>query len=202
MRRALPLLATALTFIMLFQAGGASLSTPRETLQPTSIPVEDLDGVFPDALLQLEEPEAPELPAVIDPPACRPPELGSVCLDWELEEPGVLRAPGPLPVDPYDLVPVRVSSVEDWRPLVEHFFRPGDVDRALRIMYCESKGDPNAKNRRSSASGLFQHLTRYWPKRAAEAGFRGASVFDPVANTAASAMLVYEGGGWSHWTCR
>lgn len=202
MRRVLPLIATALTFVLLFQVGGASLSTQR-SLEPTPVPVEQLDGAFPEALLPLGEPETPGTArVVIDPPACRPPEIGSVCWDWQLEDPGVLRAPGPLPVDPYSLVPARVTSVEDWRPLVEFFFRPGDVDRALRIMHCESKGDPNAKNRRSSASGLFQHLTRYWPKRAAEAGFRGASVFDPVANTAASAMLVYQGGGWSHWTCR
>ncbi|MGF1668139.1 MAG: S-layer homology domain-containing protein [Acidimicrobiia bacterium] len=90
-------------------------------------------------------------------------------------------------------------GVEGWRPLVEHFFEAGDVERALAVMACESKGDPDAKNPRSTASGLFQHLASQWGPRAEAIGFPDAGVFDPVANTAAAAWLVYEGGGWSHW---
>jgi hypothetical protein len=88
---------------------------------------------------------------------------------------------------------------EGWRPLVEHFFDAEDVERALAVMACESKGDPAAKNPRSSASGLFQHLASQWGPRAEAIGYPEASVFDPVANVAAAAWLVYDGGGWSHW---
>ena len=65
-----------------------------------------------------------------------------------------------------------------------------DVHRFLRIMQCESGGDPDAKNPNSSASGLMQHLTRYWG--------------DPEANIWVSAWLALAApeGGWQHWVCR
>jgi soluble lytic murein transglycosylase-like protein len=90
-------------------------------------------------------------------------------------------------------------GAEGWRPLVEHFFEPADVTRALAVMSCESKGDPDAKNPGSTASGLFQHLASQWGPRAEAIGYPDAGVFDPVANVAAAAWLVYDGGGWSHW---
>lgn len=92
-------------------------------------------------------------------------------------------------------------DVERWRPVVESFFHPGDVDWALRVIQCESGGDPNAANPRSSARGLFQHLHRVWPERAFEAGWPGSSVYDPLANIAVGAWLYYEDGP-SHWVCR
>ncbi len=90
-------------------------------------------------------------------------------------------------------------DVEVWRPLVEAHFAPKDVARALAVISCESSGDPNAKNPRSSASGLFQHLGRFWEERSVKAGLPGTDIFDPTANVAVAAWLVYEGGGWSHW---
>ena len=93
------------------------------------------------------------------------------------------------------------GSVEQWRGLVESYFRPADVAWALRVMACESGGNPNAKHPRSSASGLFQHLARYWPGRSSRAGWAGASIFDPVANVAVAAWLYYSGGA-SHWVCK
>ena len=100
---------------------------------------------------------------------------------------------------PAELVPDQVESVEDWRPLVEAFFEPSEVDRALRVIRCESGGDAAAKNPSSSASGLFQHLGSLWTDRAVKSGYDGADIFDPVSNVAVAAWLVYEGGGWSHW---
>ncbi|MBK5266197.1 MAG: transglycosylase SLT domain-containing protein [Acidimicrobiia bacterium] len=91
------------------------------------------------------------------------------------------------------------GSIDDWRPLVEAFFAPGDVSRAMSVIGCESGGDPNAKNRYSTASGLFQHLASYWGDRAVLAGYSGSDVFDPLANVAVAAWLVYDGGGWTHW---
>ncbi|MDH4118785.1 MAG: S-layer homology domain-containing protein [Acidimicrobiia bacterium] len=107
-------------------------------------------------------------------------------------------------VEPHPTILVDLSTpagagAEGWRALVAHFFADGDVDRAVDIIDCESGGDPLAKNPRSTASGLFQHLASQWPARAEAAGFSGADVFDPVANTAVAAWLVYEGGGWTHW---
>lgn len=91
------------------------------------------------------------------------------------------------------------GTIEQWRPLVSTYFSPADVAWAMQVIACESGGDPNAKNPRSSASGLFQHLATYWEGRSAKAGWAGASIWDPEANIAVAAWLVYEGGGKGHW---
>lgn len=114
-----------------------------------------------------------------------------------------LTAPKPTPKRAATKPHVHVSisySVEQWRPLVEKYFKAQDVPTAMRIMQCESRGDPNAKNPHSSASGLFQHLARYWPERSAKAGWAGADIFDPEANIAVAAWLKSV-AGWRSWTC-
>ena len=109
------------------------------------------------------------------------------------------------------------AATERWRPLVAKHFKPEDVKKALGLIRCESVGDPNAISRKKwtvkpagwteatadewKAKGLFQHLPRYWPERATAAGFPGASIFDPEANIAAAAWLVYHTpNGWKHWS--
>ena len=118
-------------------------------------------------------------------------------------------APEPLRIARPRATGERSAAVEAWRPnvteAVAHFGgNSNDVDRFLRIMQCESGGDPLAKNPNSSASGLMQHLTRFWDDRAAAAGRPGADVFDPQANIWVSAWLALAapGGGWQHWVCR
>ena len=98
-------------------------------------------------------------------------------------------------------------AVEQWRSLVEAHFPAHRVEEALRIMDCESNGDPNAYNPYSGASGLFQFIPSTWASTAPKAGYPGASPFDPVANTASAAWLAnrYEELGleyWRAWTCR
>lgn len=103
-------------------------------------------------------------------------------------------------------IPV-ADPVERWRSIVEQYFAPERIDEALSIIDCESNGDPNARNPRSSASGLFQFLDRTWSHSSEQAGFEGASPFTPEANIAAAAWLVEYSLGvgdspWAHWTCR
>jgi len=98
-------------------------------------------------------------------------------------------------------------AVEQWRSLVQQHFPASRVEEALRIMDCESNGDPNAYNPYSGASGLFQFLPSTWASTAPKAGYAGASVFDPEANTASAAWLGsrYEELGeyfWQAWSCR
>jgi septal ring factor EnvC (AmiA/AmiB activator) len=98
-------------------------------------------------------------------------------------------------------------AVEQWRSLVQQHFPASRVEEALRIMNCESNGDPNAYNPYSGASGLFQFLPSTWNSTAPNAGYAGASVFDPVANVASAAWLGarYEQLGlyfWQAWSCR
>ncbi len=91
--------------------------------------------------------------------------------------------------------------VERWRPLVTQYFQASDVEWALRIIACESGGYPNAKNPTSSASGLFQHLARYWDGRSNAASWSGASIWDPEANVAVAAWLLAKNGKAS-WECK
>jgi len=93
------------------------------------------------------------------------------------------------------------ASVEHWSGLVSQYFDPADVAHALSVIDCESiGGDPNAVNPSSSASGLFQHLPKFWAERSAQAGWSGADIFDPEANVAVAAWLAYNTKqGWGHW---
>ena len=98
-------------------------------------------------------------------------------------------------------------AIEQWRGLVQQHFPSNRVDEALRIIQCESGGDPNAYNPYSGASGLFQFLPSTWATTAPKAGYGGASVFDPTANIASAAWLAnrYQELGhyyWRAWSCR
>lgn len=101
-----------------------------------------------------------------------------------------------------------VSETSGWlsqvqvRALVSLYFAVEDVNKAVRVAWCESRFDPNSTNLRTGAVGLFQHLPQYWEERATEAGFPGAEPTDPVASTAAAAWAVYDGGGWDTFACR
>jgi hypothetical protein len=91
------------------------------------------------------------------------------------------------------------SDVEQWRSLVEAYFG-ANTDAALRVMACESGGNPNAANPRSSASGLFQFLASTWERTTGEA-YPG-NVFDAESNIAAAAKLSKGGSDWRQWSCR
>lgn len=127
--------------------------------------------------------------------AVRPDSLTRLvgCLSG-LNRPGTSNDPPRWPAGSPD-----VQSVEQWRPLVASYFAADRVDLALRVMGCESKGDPLADNPSSSASGLYQHLAIYWADRSAKAGWAGASIWDPTANVAVAAWLSGGGTDWSHW---
>lgn len=111
--------------------------------------------------------------------------------------------------------------VERWRSLVAYYFHPEDVDLALGIINFESGGSHLAVcgvdwvgtpppgydgTPATRASGLFQQVPAYWPGRARAAGFADANIFDPAANTAVAAWLVYDNWGhpgaphWQHWS--
>lgn len=98
-------------------------------------------------------------------------------------------------------------EVEQWRSLVQQFFPSNRVEEALRIIDCESNGDPNAVNPYSGAAGLFQFLPSTWASTSPQAGYGGYSAFDPEANIATAAWLAtyYQNLGydyWHVWNCR
>lgn len=181
--------AGILTLVMILASGGAWSLTDEARLLPVQL--SSVHAQFP--YLADVAPRAAEVEPRALPPGCRPGLVGATCAIT------VVAGGLDLPRDAYDLVPAEVNRVSDWRPLVEQFFEPRHVDRALRVIACESGGRVAAKNPTSTASGLFQHLASMWPERSANAGWSGSDVFDPVANVAVAAWLVYDFGGWSHW---
>lgn len=183
-------LAGLLTLVMLLAAGGAWTESPRPTLVAVTL---DPSAAAERFHVAVPVPTTTSTTAAELPPGCRPPLRGAECV------PVAVAGALDLPFDYHDLIPETIDSIDDWRPLVAAFFEPRHVELALRVLRCESRGNPTAKNPTSSASGLFQHLGSLWPERAADAGWQGNDVFDPVANTAVAAWLVYHGGGWSHW---
>lgn len=101
------------------------------------------------------------------------------------------------------------GSVEQWRWLVEKYFPADRVNEAMRVMACESRGNPNAKNPSSTATGLFQFLDGTWAWMSVLSGWSGYSRLDPEANVAVAAYLVdfsirsgHPGGAWGHWECK
>lgn len=89
------------------------------------------------------------------------------------------------------------SAIERWRGIVAEYFAADRVDRALCLIRYESGGNPSAYNSGSGASGLFQHLPKYWAERSSNAGWAGANIFDPEANVAVAAWLARQ--SWRHW---
>ncbi len=94
-----------------------------------------------------------------------------------------------------------LSEVEV-RALVSIYFKPADVNKAVRVAWCESRFDPKARDNRTGGVGLFKHLPKYWADRTAAAGFAGAQPTDPEASVAAAAWAVYNDGGWDIFTCQ
>jgi hypothetical protein len=119
---------------------------------------------------------------------------------------GLLKAPvdEPAPSDKRGGVFVRSGYLTETelRELVTEHFGPNDVNRAIRVAWCVSAFNPAAVNPATGSSGLFQHLPDEWAERSAAAGHPSASIFDPRANVAVAAWMLYElPGGWSHWDC-
>jgi hypothetical protein len=70
---------------------------------------------------------------------------------------------------------------------------------ALYVADRESEFRPKAYNGYSGASGIFQHLSRYWPGRADAFGFGGWSAFNARANIMVTMRMVHRQGDWSDW---
>jgi soluble lytic murein transglycosylase-like protein len=92
----------------------------------------------------------------------------------------------------------------DGRPEVKHLIRCAarhvgvNVDRAISIARRESRFHPKAYNSWSCAKGIYQHLCRYWPKRAKAYGYRDWSAFNARANIFVTMRMVRR-YGWGPW---
>jgi hypothetical protein len=78
----------------------------------------------------------------------------------------------------------KVAAHACWDGLLAQY--SWNTTTAFNIMWCESHGNPNAKNPRSTATGLFQILN---------------GPYDPAANVKL-AYDMYAKRGWQPWVCK
>lgn len=83
------------------------------------------------------------------------------------------------------------GGVEQWRPLVASIFPAWAVDTVLSVMWCESRGDPNATGA-AGERGLMQIHPRW----------HYDATYDPEGNLRAAYRISSGGTDWSAWTCR
>jgi membrane-bound lytic murein transglycosylase MltF len=88
----------------------------------------------------------------------------------------------------------KATNVEQWRPLVSKYFG-SKTDEALRIMACESGGNPNALSH-TQDRGLFQINQCH----RAKVGGNLNALFDPETNVRV-AYQIYGGVSWRPWVC-
>ena len=120
-----------------------------------------------------------------------------------------------IPTAPIDAQAVNLDGpypdrTQVWEPLVAYVWDAWDrqdVDVAMRVLHCESRGYPNAHNDRvyenpkDQASGLFQHMPRWWDHRVEQNNLTGhADIFNPFYNVWISAWLV-DKYSCVHWEC-
>lgn len=108
---------------------------------------------------------------------------------------------------------VAYAGLEWARNARQHAEAPYGVQHALRLasaLYgiplsemravgdCESHLNPLAKNRTSTATGVFQWLDGSWRTQ----GLPGFARTDPYASALAAARAVQRDHGWSQWVCK
>ena len=114
--------------------------------------------------------------------------------------PAPARTPAPAPAPAPAPPPPPSASGGSIQQIILDAFAPlgaGAQQWALRVAKCESGYNPNAVNRGSGASGLFQFMPATW----ASMPQGGQSVFNPVANAQAAAVL-YQRSGPNQWSCK
>ena len=95
----------------------------------------------------------------------------------------------------------KVEYVQNWYPTVSTYFdTEEDILRALGIIYCESRGKPNAvgiNKDNTKDIGLWQFNDRTWKWLSDKLDIKSSRT-NPRVSTAVASWLVYN-DGWHHW---
>ena len=116
---------------------------------------------------------------------------------------GITQDPTPTTLTNYInciYVQKQVNYVQQWQPLIQAHFLPKDQQRALQIIYCESRGKPNAVGINKDQTrdvGLWQFNDHTWAWLKNKLKFTG-NRYDPVLSTKVARWLIYN-DGWHHW---
>ena len=95
---------------------------------------------------------------------------------------------------------VKVEYVKKWQPTIEQYFEEEDVLQAMLIIYCESRGKPNAvgiNKDNTKDIGLWQFNDRTWKWLFDKLDIKSSRT-NPRVSTAVASWLVYN-DGWHHW---
>lgn len=96
----------------------------------------------------------------------------------------VAKPPATVPASTSQCSTSKAAAHACWDGLLAQY--SWNTTAAFNIMWCESKGNPNARNPHSTATGLFQIL---------------GGPTDPAANVKL-AYQMYSKRGWQPWVCR
>lgn len=96
----------------------------------------------------------------------------------------VVKPPATVPKATSQCSASKAAAHACWDGLIAQY--NWNTTTAFNIMWCESRGNPNAKNPRSTATGLFQILN---------------GPYDPAANVKL-AYEMYSKRGWQPWVCK
>ena len=120
--------------------------------------------------------------------------------------PGVTTSQAMVQRDQARLVSTKICPI-DWRASswhVKQLIRCAAAHHgvsestALYVAWRESRYRPSAYNAGGEAAGIYQHLLKYWPERAADFGFKDWSAFNARANIMVTMRMVRE-YGWGPW---
>lgn len=112
------------------------------------------------------------------------------------------KAPAPKPV-----AAAKVTTGGNVEQIIRQAARRhgANEEQLVRIARCESNFNPSAVNygyaENGNPTGLFQHLSGYWPARAAKYGYAGASIYDVTAQANVTAQMFRDGAS-NQWECR
>ncbi len=172
----------------------AAFVLANEMLAPAPEPL--VDDYLTAAALAEYRPEAASPPAATSttqPPTTQPPTTTT-------RPPTTTEPPTTTTEPPSTTTPATGPLSEAaMRSLAASYFPAAEVEKAVLVAKCESGWNADVVSSNGLYGGLFQHAFSHWESRAASAGWAGADIFDPAANTAVAARLL-EGSSWdSHW---
>ena len=92
--------------------------------------------------------------------------------------------------------PPQPQSPPDLSEIVESYFPYPHTTAAMKVMMCESSGNPDAVGDGGDSLGLFQIQPKWWSDRKP-----AGSPFDPAVNIEC-AYNIWQEYGWKYWSCK
>ena len=93
-----------------------------------------------------------------------------------------------------------IEYVSQWENLISEYFEEEDIPKALKIIYCESRGKPNAVGINTNGTkdvGLWQFNDDTWAWLKGKLNITSPRT-NPKVSTAVASWLIYN-DGWYHW---